>query len=146
MKDLFDYLFDRTAVQSNGCWEYTGQQTNGGYGKVWYNYKDLLAHRVSYDLCVGDIPKGMCVLHKCDNRICVNPKHLFLGTHKDNVQDCIQKGRRGSGRALLTVEEVSQIKRQLTLGVSHGVLATRYSVAPSTIGMISIGRNWSEVT
>jgi hypothetical protein len=77
----------------NGCWEFNGCKMPNGYGKVTVKKKTWLAHRYSYFINVGIIPDGMHVCHKCDNRSCINPKHLFLGTRKDNMQDMISKNR-----------------------------------------------------
>lgn len=80
---------------ANGCWLWTGSISKG-YGKLgaenWYD-SPLSAHRVSYEMENGKIPDGLFVCHKCDVRNCVNPDHLFLGTAKDNMQDCLSKGR-----------------------------------------------------
>jgi hypothetical protein len=88
--------FLKKFIQGNSdeCWEWLGTKINSGYGKFLLG----LAHRFAYEYFVGPIPEGLCVLHKCDNPGCVNPNHLFLGTHKDNTQDMYKKGRQGDCR------------------------------------------------
>lgn len=83
-------------LKGDGCWEWSGCRTNGGYGRFGRSRRLgwILAHRMSWILAHGEIPPDMCVCHKCDNRICVKPDHLFLGTKQDNIKDCITKGRR----------------------------------------------------
>jgi hypothetical protein len=81
-------------MDDTGCWVWFSARTEKGYGILKRNkYPRARAHRVSYEKYVGTIPKDMRVLHKCDNPPCVNPKHLFLGTDRDNTQDMISKGR-----------------------------------------------------
>ncbi len=82
-----------------GCWEWTAAVNHGGYGLFQYTSRSCRrAHRVSYELAYGPIPKGMVVMHKCDNPPCVNPDHLELGTMADNNRDKGQKGRARNGR------------------------------------------------
>lgn len=78
---------------TDGCWLWQGRVGTHGYGMLSHNGKLTTAHRVSYVLKYGDIPSGMIVCHHCDVRRCVNPEHLFLGTHLDNMRDCVAKGR-----------------------------------------------------
>lgn len=85
-------------LPAGGCWEWTASVNAGGYGCFNYKGKVILAHRASWMIHNGEIPKGeghhgICVLHKCDNARCVNPDHLFLGTQKENIHDMEKKGR-----------------------------------------------------
>lgn len=80
----------------SGCWLWTASLNDGGYGLFCLDGKDRTTHRVSWRLYRGEIPEGLCVLHKCDTRACVNPDHLFLGTYKDNNNDCVAKKRHGN--------------------------------------------------
>lgn len=127
----------------SGCHIWTGSTFLGGYGIM--GRENILAHRISWELHRGVIPKGLYVLHKCDNRPCVNPEHLFLGTQKENLQDASKKGRmigpRGESArsAKLSASDIPII-RQSTECIRD--LAKKYDVAPSAIARVRRGRTW----
>src|SRR5271166_838027 len=83
--------------RGEGCWNWIGSECSNGYGSLSITlngkHTNVLAHRLSYQLTIGAIPDGLLVCHKCDNRKCVRPDHLFLGSHKDNTQDMMTKKR-----------------------------------------------------
>lgn len=112
---------------SNGCWEVTSHRPQSrGYIPITREGKPLLAHRYMYEKYHGTIPEGMHVLHKCDNPPCVNPAHLFIGTHLDNMRDRDQKGRRvdvrgeACGSAKLTAKQVQEIRARYIPGKIGG--------------------------
>lgn len=88
-----DRLLSRSKRRRNGCVEWMGCRDKDGYGKIYVNGKHTRCHVLSYLLFVGDVPKGMFVCHHCDNPSCINPKHLFVGTHTANMHDMLKKGR-----------------------------------------------------
>jgi HNH endonuclease len=136
---------------NDACWNWQGGIDDGGYGKFYYNSRPCFAHRVSWELHRGPIPTGLWVLHKCDNRQCVNPEHLFLGTAQDNHDDMVSKGNRASfrgqngGNAHLTEADVIEIKEALLAGIPGNQLALRYEVERNTIYHIKHGRTWSHI-
>lgn len=134
----------------NDCWEWRGATGKGGYGSFWANGGSAKSHRVAYELEVGKIPQGVgyhgfCVCHTCDNRKCVNPTHLFLGTNAENVADRNAKGRtvRGeaSGKAKLTADEVENI-RALYPGETQKFIADLFGVSRSQIAAIVRNEQW----
>jgi len=88
-------LIDNIIIQDNGCWEWQLSLNKHGYGLIGYKGKDCRVHRLSFEVFKHPITKPV-ILHSCDNRRCINPEHLSEGTQLENVQDCINKGRRGS--------------------------------------------------
>lgn len=83
---ILDKLIER--YKSNGnCWEWEAGKDKNGYGRIWYNNKNQTAHTVAYSVFVGEIPNGLHVRHSCDNPSCINPDHLILGTHAENMKD-----------------------------------------------------------
>jgi predicted XRE-type DNA-binding protein len=132
-------------IQENGCWLWTGGTRLNGkgvpYPRHWTDdFKSIGAHRFAYELAHGAIPKGMYVCHKCDTPICVNPDHLFVGTHHDNMRDMVQKNRsftgRGEnkkGRSKLTNEQAEEIRK---INFSQSKIAALFGVSQTTIGRI----------
>ena len=138
--------------KSNGCWIWTGCVDDRGYGRFCLNGKGERAHRVAYTISVGKIKEGLCVCHHCDNPICVNPDHLFTGTHAMNMQDKINKGRSNSpigeahGSSKLSTDEVKEIKLHLKNGgITQAKLAEMYGISDSGISEINTGKRWSHV-
>ena len=87
-------LYEKCESNADGCMNWTGSLNLYGYGVTRYAGKIMLAHRASYLFSVGKINNNLCVLHTCDNPKCINPEHLWLGTHQDNMKDMTDKGRR----------------------------------------------------
>jgi len=143
LRDRFEDQYYIPATKS-GCWLWTGCLANNGYGNIKDNYKTKQAHRVSWELHYGEIPDGLCVCHRCDIRNCVNPKHLFLGTPKDNVLDAVSKGRHPHGethnKAKLTCKTSEEIRNS---NKDYKYLAKKYGVHFSTIFRVRKGETWN---
>lgn len=153
---------------TDGCWEWTAHCIPKGYGHFRIGNKMHRAHRLSYELHVGLVPDGMMVLHQCDNRRCVRPDHLYLGTQEDNTRDMIERNRqatgdrvgtrrrmlqtkvlppvtprkRNSGGRRLTEADVIEARRSFAEGAKLRDLAERYGVAISTLSHAITRRTW----
>lgn len=138
------------------CWPWTGAKIPGGYGTVRHNGKVRKAHRVAYELSRGTkIPRGtghhgICVCHTCDSRLCVNPRHLFLGTQAENIADMVSKKRLvapsgpNHGNALLTNDDVRAIRAHAPGYGAIVELSARFGVCKSTIHGIRRGKTYKD--
>jgi hypothetical protein len=110
LQRLCDILYDETNNPYE-CWEWNGVINNKGYGRVYFEGKYWLTHRVSYIILVGQIPEKLLVLHNCDNSICVNPNHLRLGNNSENMNDRYNRGTTGKRKNRIRVNENTRIDK-----------------------------------
>gem|GEM_PF-1246966 len=144
MKEAFEKFFDKT----DGCWEWKGGKKNYGkklpYGSFSFRDKRTnIAHRISYELYRGLIPKGLIVMHICDNPPCVNPDHLKVGTYLDNQKDKVRKGRGKVEK--LSEEEVKEILSRFKMGVKGCRIAKDFGISQSTASSIKHRKLWAWV-
>jgi len=149
----------------NDCWVFRGTPSKV-YPKLVISGKQISAHRFSYELRHGPIPDGLMVLHTCDCRSCVNPSHLYVGTHQDNMNDMKYRNRSASGdrhgsrvhpdsrprgemvsRGVLLVEQVQSIRRLLLIPAHESDIriAKQFSVTPATVWQIRTRRSWKHL-
>lgn len=171
-KDIARFWSKVSRGATDACWEWRASRNGQGYGEFGLRDRNVKAHRVSYVIANGSIQDDLDVLHTCDNPPCCNPAHLFQGTHTDNMQDMLHKGRHGlkshperaargerhgihthiesrprgekNGNAKLTIEQVAQIRELRKQGVLQRVLATMFGVSVSEISLIDRGEHWKQ--
>jgi len=152
-------------VPESGCWLWIGSLLRKGYGAMKVGRKShvpMRAHRLSYELHFGNIPSGLFICHRCDTPSCVNPDHLYAGTAKDN---CVDRDSRGRGRFFLrenggptrvatgvdhykakfTEDDIRNIRRMLSEGISQTAIGRKYGVAQAHISLIKSGKIWRGV-
>ncbi len=135
------------------CWLWTASKDSGGYGTIGSGGKIRKAHRVSWEMHRGPIPKGLCVLHRCDVRGCVNPEHLFLGTQDDNMKDCAAKGRircvpqhgESNPMAKFSSATVARIREMVSAGISGAEAARITGVSPMQVSRIVRKLAWKHI-
>lgn len=141
LQPTIDKLLRRlTPVKPEDCWEWQGRTNAKGYGCLTINeMNEQLAHRVAYRLWVGDIPEGLGVLHKCDNRKCCNPNHFFLGTNTDNTRDMVNKRRQ---RHKLNEEDVREIRDRSN---SIKYLCEKFAISPQMVTHVRARKSYAYV-
>lgn len=147
------FIRDRIEIDANGCWLWTERKNKGGYARACL-YADRKNHtvtisRLSYELYRGPIPPGLLACHICDVRHCVNPDHIFIGTYKDNIMDCMAKNRLAIGErrgtAVLKNADIPVIRQRLRNKETQRAIAQDYGVDESTIRCIHRGVSWKHI-
>lgn len=148
------HFWDRVQ-KTEYCWEWSGCKYSDGYGQIKIGGKKSRTHRVSWILHFNTLPSNLHVLHKCDNPICVNPDHLFLGTQGDNMDDKTRKGRASGGSlkgetnkggGKLSSDEVQEIRRRYDRGkVKQSDLAIQFQISQVMVSRIILGKSWTHI-
>lgn len=152
LTDRSPEAFMQRVQKTSTCWLWTGARNDFGYGLLVWGDHQTRAHRVSYEIHVGPVNPDDVVRHDCDNPPCVNPEHLQVGTHADNVNDKVSRGRaRGNpscgeehNQAKLTWEAVDLIREQRAKGQTVTALAKRYGVSRAAIRKAVQGKTWAK--
>ncbi len=151
-KYIAEFFTKCTQPSPDSCWEWKQSISELGYGKAKFQTKSIGAHRLAYKFAKGEIPKGLYVCHACDNRKCINPAHLFLGTQRDNVQDSVRKGRRRyafgdtAGGRKITSAVVIRIKERAKTERTYAKMASDYGISRRQICRIVRGKSWRHIT
>lgn len=133
------------------CWEWKSCRSAAGYGRFMLKGKSRIASRLAYQIRHGYIPDNICVLHQCDNPACVNPSHLWLGSHKENMDDRETKGRANGGsqrgeshpRAKLTLDLAQEIRRlALSNAMPQSAIARQFGISQSQVSEIKNAKAW----
>jgi hypothetical protein len=141
------YLLNRIEKKEE-CWLWTKQLNMWGYGKCQWKKSNMIAHRASFLCFKGDIPENFLILHSCRNRKCINPDHLRLGSHKENMQDRskdLSLHGEKNGSAILTNDQAKEIKELLNKNESPVAIANKYNVRKHVIYFIKNGITWKHI-
>lgn len=142
------------SISDSGCWEWTGKRDRDGYGLIRIGRKATKPSRFAWILINGDLPNlpgtlGAVVCHSCDNRLCFNPSHLFVGTQKDNIADRVSKGRcaygERSAKTRLTNDQAKKIVEMRKSGAKLSEISAIYGIGVSAVSHLCTGRNWKRL-
>ena len=143
LEDAFQIIMERSRQNLlTGCMEWTGTVNRKGYGSIRCDRKMKKVYRVVWEAVFGPVPDGLHVLHHCDNPACVETKHLFLGTNKENIKDKCDKDRSGKK---LCIDDAKKIKEMLSSKMSVYSIARMFDVHPCSITRIRDGKRWAYV-
>ena len=145
-----ELLLTNIEKTEDGCWIWQGQTDRDGYGRTWYKGRGSLStHRLFYEVWTGPIEPGKLIMHSCDNPPCVNPEHLIQGTHKDNMADAKNKGRKYVGitnpNSKLTEFQVRYVREMYATGVTMNKLSKTLNVSRRCIHNIVTGKSWEDL-
>lgn len=156
MRPLADRFWEKVERGAeDDCWTWIGKVTTAGYGQIGRGRNvegQVHVHRLSYEMAKGPIPDGLVIRHRCDNRVCVNPGHLEVGTYADNSRDCVERGRTADRKgeahpqAKVTAADVREIRRLVDSGALQSVVAARFGLSKQSVSSIVTRRNWSHVS
>lgn len=152
MAKKIDDLIEKYGIDTSGdCWLWTRSLDGSGYGNLSVNGRMWRAHRFFYYEAFGIDPTGCVVMHKCDEPKCVNPRHLILGTQRDNIRDRHEKGRSGACRgdsapwSILTSERVADLRERFESGENRQALATEFGVSKTQIYRVIKRESWRHI-
>jgi hypothetical protein len=143
------------AAEDGRCWGWQRTRNDDGYGQLSVAGRMVYAHRLAFELSVGPVPKGLHILHSCDNPSCINPAHLSPGTRSQNMKECGERGRaripqpiklgEENGAAKLLEVDVLSIRRLLSKGDTQRSIAERFNVSQQTVAGIKSGKKWGNL-
>ncbi|GAA2394233.1 HNH endonuclease [Gordonia cholesterolivorans] len=153
VKSDLERFWEKVNKTEFGCWEWAARLFSNGYGQFQaecsYGYRPYPAHRWIFSKLNGEIPEGLVVRHRCDNRKCVNPDHLELGTVQDNANDAVTRKRTTQGsrsaQAKLTEGQVIEIRRLLATGINQTAVAKSFGVTSRCVSNIARRQTWRHV-
>lgn len=158
MNDARKRIAGNINITNTLCWEWTGSPRDNGYCRTTYKRTSWYVHRLSYSSFIGAIPNGYDVCHKCDNRRCCNPAHLFVGTRRDNMQDAVKKNRVAKGEIIsrnirgekchlskLTDLEVLEIRRMNIDGKKTSSISKKFNITTDNIRRIIRRDTWRHI-